>query len=140
MVLKVKKLSAQAILPAYQHQGDAALDLYAAEDKILLPGKVENVSTGIALEIPVGMVGNIRDRSGLAAKHGLHTLAGVVDSNYRGEIFVVIINLGTEDYQIKVGDRIAQMLIQPIERVEIKEADNLADSDRGENRFGSSGY
>lgn len=140
MNLKIKKLQPNAILPKYQRVGDAALDLYAAEDKLLKPGIVNTVETGVAMEIPDGYVGNVRDRGGLAAKHAIHTLAGIFDSNYRGDITIVIINLGKKDYQIKKGERIAQMMIHKVEEIEVEEVKELSEANRGDNRFGSSGY
>ena len=140
MKIKIKKLVLEATLPQVSRVGDCAMDLVAAKDYLLNPGEQVLVSTGVAIEIPAGFWGNIRDRSGLAGKHGLHTLAGVIDPNYRGEILVALINLGKEAYQIKSGDRIAQMLIQKFENIEIEEVNNLEESNRGANNFGSSGY
>lgn len=140
MKIKVKKLKANAILPQMMREGDAAFDLAACEDVLLCPGETKIIPTGLALEIPVGFVGNIRDRSGMAAKHALHTLAGIIDSNYRGEIGIVMTNLSQVDYQIKVGDRVAQMLIQKIEIAEFEEVEELSDTNRGGAGFNSSGY
>lgn len=140
MKIKVKKLKANATLPQMMRQGDAALDLYASDDVMIKVGQIVTIYTGIALEIPDSYVGNVRDRGGLARNHGLHTLGGIVDSNYRGDVAVVIINLGKEDYQVKAGDRIAQMMIHKIEMVEFEEVLELADSARGEKGFTSSGY
>lgn len=140
MIIKVKKLKANAILPQMMRAGDAAFDLSACEDVLLKSGKTKIIPTGLALEIPVGFVGNIRDRSGMSAKHALHTLAGIIDSNYRGEIGIVMTNLSQVDYQIKVGDRVAQMLIQKIEIADFEEVAELSDTNRGENGFNSSGY
>ena len=140
MKIKIKKLKGNAVLPKMMRQGDAALDLYAVEDvKIKVDQRVV-VATGIAMEIPKGYVGNVRDRGGLARNHGLHTLGGVVDSNYRGDILVVMINLSKEDYQIKEGDRIAQMMIHKIEIVDFEEVSELSESARGKDGFTSSGY
>ncbi len=140
MIIKVKKLTANAILPQMMRQGDAAMDLYAAEDMDMPKGKVVAIATGVALEIPEGYVGNVRDRGGLARNYGFHTLAGIVDSNYRGDITVVAINLGAEDYKVKAGDRIAQIMIHKIESVELEEVEQLSETERGEKRFASSGY
>ncbi|MCB9802827.1 dUTP diphosphatase [Candidatus Nomurabacteria bacterium] len=140
MKIKVKKLKEQAVLPQMMRQGDAAFDLSSCENFLLKSNETKIISTGLALEIPENYVGNIRDRSGLAAKHGLHTLAGIIDSNYRGEIGVVMVNLSKEDYQIKIGDRVAQMLIQKIEVVDFEEVQELSETNRGENGFNSSGY
>lgn len=140
MIIKVKKLKANATLPQMMRQGDAAFDLATCEDVLLHPGETKIIPTGLALEIPVGFVGNIRDRSGLAGKHALHALAGVIDSNYRGEIGIVMTNLSQIDYQIKTGDRVAQMLIQQIAMAEFEEVAELSETNRGENGFNSSGY
>ncbi|KKP89461.1 MAG: Deoxyuridine 5'-triphosphate nucleotidohydrolase [Parcubacteria group bacterium GW2011_GWA2_36_10] len=140
MKIKVKKLKAEAVLPQMMRQGDAAFDLATCEDVLLHPGETKIIPIGLALEIPVGFVGNIRDRSGLAGKHALHTLAGIIDSNYRGEIGIVMTNLSQTDYQIKIGDRVAQMLIQKIEITEFEEVEELSDTNRGEKGFNSSGY
>ena len=140
MKIKIKKLISEATLPQIGRAGDAAMDLVACKDCLLARGEKVLIATGIAMVIPAGFWGNIRDRSGLAAKHGLHTIAGVIDPNYRGEILVAMVNLGTEAYQIKAGDRIAQMLIQKFEDIEIEESDDLEASNRGEQGFGSSGY
>lgn len=140
MKIKVKKLKANAILPQMMREGDAAFDLAACEDVLLKSGETKIIPTGLALEIPVGFVGNIRDRSGMSAKHALHTLAGIIDSNYRGEIGIVMTNLSQVDYQIKAGDRVAQMLIQKIEIADFEEVGELSDTNRGEKGFNSSGY
>ncbi len=139
MQIKIKKLNPDAIIPQPQRQGDAGLDLYSYEDFELKPGERHAFKTGVAMEIPVDYVGLIWDRGGLAVKHGLTTLAGVVDANYRGEIMVAILNTSNEIYNIKKGDRIAQMLIQKYESVEFLEAEELSKSARGDNWSGSSG-
>ncbi|MBI2576079.1 dUTP diphosphatase [Candidatus Woesearchaeota archaeon] len=138
-LLKIKKIHDRAILPRYAHEGDAGLDLCSVENAALPPGEKKLIPTGISIQIPEGHVGLIWDRSGFAAMHGLHTLAGVVDSGYRGEIKVVLINLGKETMQIQEGMRIAQLLIQPIVSVEVAETDQLDPTKRGEGGFGSTG-
>jgi dUTP pyrophosphatase len=100
---------------------------------------VVRVKTGIALELPVGYVGLIWDKSGLAANHGLKTMAGVLDAGYRGELQIVVTNLSKEIYSIKKHDKVAQMLIQRIESPELIEVDELSDTSRGEGGFGSTG-
>jgi len=127
-------------LPEYAHKGDAGFDLYASDDYVLKPMEKKLVTTGIKLEIPEGYVGLIWDRSGLAANHSLHNLAGVVDSHYRGEIKVVVINLGNETFEMKKGMRIAQMLIQSVVNAEIEETSSLSETKRGEQGFGSTGH
>ncbi len=139
MRIKVKRLSPQAILPDYSHPGDAGLNLYSLEDYTLQPNERRALATGLAIEFEPGYVGLIKDRSGLATKHGLHTLAGVIDAGYRGEYKIVLINLGSQAYQIKRGDKIAQLLIVPVAQVEVLEAEHLSDSSRGSGGFGSTG-
>jgi dUTP pyrophosphatase len=138
MEIKVKRLRASSKLPRYGHPGDAGMDLFSAADMVLEPGKVLPVPTGIQAAIPTGHVGLIWDKSGISLS-GVHRLAGVVDSGYRGEIKVVMINLSDQDYVITRGMKIAQMLIQPVLQVEIHEVDDLEDTDRGEGGFGSTG-
>lgn len=139
MILKIKKLKENAKIPAYAHPGDAGFDLFVAEEVVISAGKRVLVGTGIALEIPDGFVGLIWDKSGLATVHGLKTLGGVIDAGYRGEIKVGIINLSAEDYTISAGHKVAQMLIQKVERADIKEVAELSDAIRGEGGFGSTG-
>jgi dUTP pyrophosphatase len=140
MQIRIKKLTPDAVIPQAQRPGDAGLDLYSIEDFELKPGERHAFKTGVAMEIPMDFVGLVWDRGGLAVKHGLTTLAGVVDANYRGEIMVAILNTSDEIYNVKKGDRIAQMLIQKYESVEFVESEELSDSARGAAWSGSSGY
>lgn len=140
MRIKVKKLYPDAILPKSMRDGDAALDLFSYKDYVIKPWQRIVIETGVAIAIPNGFWGNVRDRSGLPAKHGLHTMGGVFDSNYRGEVQIIMINLGREDYKITKGDRICQMIIEKHEDIEIEEVGELDATNRGENRFASSGY
>ncbi len=126
-------------LPKYAKQGDAAFDLRASEDKILHAGQKQVIKTGLRVAVPEGYCGLIWDRSGMAAKHGIHTLAGVLDSGYRGEIGVVLHNLSDQDFTVEKNMRIAQMLIQPVATAKIMEVDELDDTDRGAGGFGSTG-
>lgn len=137
--VRIKKNSASAKRPKYGHPGDAGLDLFSCENHRLEPGGRHSFSTGWAFEIPRGYVGLVWDRSGLASKNGIHCLAGVVDSGYRGELKIVLLNTGQEPYHVKNGDKIAQLLIQPVEHMEIKEAESLSDTTRGSAGFGSTG-
>ncbi len=139
MILKIKKIQADAKVPSMAYKGDAGLDLYSAEKKIIKRKERAKIKTGIALEIPFGFVGLIWDRSSLAAKSGLTTMAGVIDSGYRGEIEIIIYNSSKEDYIIKKYDKIAQLLIQKIETPKIVGVDQLSNSERGNKNFGSSG-
>lgn len=139
MQLKIKKIHSEAKIPQYAHKGDAAFDLSSIENYLISPGNKILVNTGISMEIPESFFGSIRDRSGLAVKQGIHVLGGVIDSHYRGEIKIVLINLGKDNFEIKKGDRIAQMIIQSCETCEIKEVSDLSSTERGELGFGSTG-
>ena len=139
MELKVKKLRDDALLPVRKKPSDTGLDLCSVEKVVLKPGEFKAVPTGIAVEIPHGYFGLIKDRSGLALNYGLHCLAGVVDENYRGEIKVVLINLGNQEVVLDKHTRIAQLLIIPYLPVEVKEVQELSQTERGEKGFGSSG-
>jgi dUTP pyrophosphatase len=141
MKMKIKRLSETAELPRYSHLSDAGADLYADETVVLWPGKRRLVSTGIAVEIPLGYVGLVHPRSGLAVKHGISIVnaPGTIDSGYRGEIMVNMINFGDSAVNIKPGDRIAQLLIQAVEYVDFEEVDELSETDRGANGHGSTG-
>ncbi len=139
MIIKVKKLKDDAVIPKYAYDGDAAMDLYSAEEFVLKSGERKLISTGIAMEIPRNHVGLIWDKSGLAAKNGIHIMAGVVDSNYRGEIKVVVKNLGDDDFKIEKNSKIAQMIVQPFLSVKIEEVKELSKSNRGDGGFGHTG-
>ncbi|MGA2532730.1 MAG: dUTP diphosphatase [Candidatus Aminicenantales bacterium] len=138
MELKVKRIHPDAKIPVYGHPGDAGMDLFAVVDRDLGPGQVFAVPTGIQVAIPAGFVGLIWDKSGISLK-GVHRLAGVVDAGYRGEVQVVMINLGEGAFPIRKGMKIAQMLIQPVAAVAVTESDSLDDTTRGEGGFGSTG-
>ncbi|NOR15052.1 MAG: dUTP diphosphatase [Candidatus Aminicenantes bacterium] len=138
MELKVKRLHPDAKLPRYGHKGDAGLDLYTNTDLVLKPGDIVPVPTGIVTAIPCGYVGLIWDKSGISLK-AVHRLAGVVDSGYRGEIKVVMVNLGQTDFVVEKGMKIAQMLIQAVSEVEVVETETLEDTSRGSGGFGSTG-
>jgi dUTP pyrophosphatase len=140
--LKIRKLRPDAFLPSYAHGSheDAGMDLRAVEDAVLRPGIPFAVPTGFAMELPPGYEAQVRPRSGLALKHAITVpnSPGTIDPAYRGEVKVILLNLGREDYQIHAGDRIAQMVVARYEGVEVVETE-LADSARGEGGFGSSG-
>lgn len=130
-------------LPAYATEGSAGADLLAAvgEDKILKPGERALIPTGIKIALPAGYEAQVRPRSGLALKNGITTLntPGTIDSDYRGEIGVILINLGQEPVTITRGMRIAQLIAAPVTRVEWQQADSLDNTTRGEGGFGSTG-
>lgn len=138
MKLKVKKIQMDAKLPQYGHKGDAGLDLFSSIDFVLEKGQVEAIPTGIKVAIPDGYVGLIWDKSGVSLK-GVHRLAGVIDSGYRGEVRVVMINLSDRPFAVDRGMKIAQMLVQPITMVRVVETEDLDDTSRGEGGFGSTG-
>lgn len=139
MKLEIKKVNSEAKIPQYALKSDAGLDLYSAEDIVLNSGERVVCKTGIAMKIPVGFVGLIWDKSGIASKGGVKTMGGVIDCNYRGEIGVILINLSGEKYEIKKGEKIAQILIQKVENFEIEEVNELDETERGEGGFGSTG-
>lgn len=136
--VQIKKIK-EVKTPSYAHKGDAGIDLYAAENYVLKPMETKVIKTGVCMAIPQGYAGLIWDRSGLAAKNSIHTMAGVVDSGYRGEIGTVLKNLSDQNFEITKNMRIAQMLIQPIANVTIEEKDSLDETNRNEGGFGSTG-
>jgi len=137
--IKVKKLHSDAIIPNYAHPGDAGMDIYSNEDIIIYPKERRAVKTGISIQLPEGYVALVWDKSGMAFNFGLTTLAGVMDSGYRGEYQITILNTTTSPYEVKKGQKIAQILIQPIEHAEVIETQELEDSSRGDGGFGSTG-
>jgi len=137
--IKVKRVHPGAILPHYAHDGDAGMDLYAVEDVILWPNEPVAVRTGLQIELPKGYVALIWDKSGLALKEGIKTMAGVGDANYRGEYKVVLLNTTNQYYYVDKGDKIAQILIQPVMAAEIEEVNALSETTRGTGGFGSTG-
>ena len=139
MKLKIKKLHPDAKIPKYAHHDDAGFDLFTPENTFVKKGERVAVPTGLAMEIPEGFVGLIWDKSGLAIKHGIKTLGGVIDSTYRGEVLVGVINLSGGDYVFEKGHKVAQMIIQKKETVDFEEVKELTDTVRGEGGFGSTG-
>lgn len=142
MELKVQLLNDSATLPTRAHEDDAGLDLYASEPAHIGPGERWQVATGIALEIPAGQAGLVLPRSGLAKRHGISLVnaPGLIDSGYRGEIKVLLLNNDpAEIFRVEPGDRIAQLVLTPITVVNPIQADSLAESARGEGGFGSTG-
>ena len=140
--IKIKKIKENAIVPKYAHHGDAGVDLYSTEDYIIKPGERVLVSTGIAIAIPKGHEAQVRPKSGLALKHGISIVntPGTVDCEYRGEIGVIAINLGNEDFKIEKGNKIAQMVFNKIEKADFEEVKELDDTTRGDGGFGSTGH
>ena len=139
MLIKFQKILDEAIIPHYAHQGDAGMDIFSVEETIIKSGERKSVRTGVKMELAEGFVALVWDKSGLALKNGIKTMAGVIDSGYRGEIGVVLANLSGQDYKIEKGQKIAQMLIQKVERMEIEEVKELSETKRGADGFGSTG-
>jgi len=136
--MKVKKLHQEAILPNKAHSGDLGYDLFSVEEVLIIPGETKLISTGIAIQFPNGYGGFIKDRSSVATKKKLFTVAGVIDNGYIGEIKIALYN-PTEDYSnVKKGEKIAQLVLIPTVDFSIEEVDELVSEDaRGENGFGS---
>jgi dUTP pyrophosphatase len=140
--LPIARLNDDAVLPSQAHEGDAGLDLHACEAAHIGPGERWSVGTGIAVEIPGGHAGLVLPRSGLAKKHGISLVnsPGLIDSGYRGEIRVLLLNTDPADiFRVEPGDRIAQLVIAPITLARPVEATALTDSTRSDRGFGSSG-
>lgn len=136
-IIHFKKLDEKAVLPTRGSETAAGLDFYAIEDLVIPAGKFASVRTGLAVEIPEGYYGRIAGRSGLAAKKGIDALGGVVDRDYRGELLCILSNLGDTDFEIKVGDRIAQFVIESIVTPEPIFVNELSDTARNTAGFGS---
>ncbi|MFT4304230.1 MAG: dUTP diphosphatase [Candidatus Woesearchaeota archaeon] len=141
MEVKITKTKDNAIIPSYAKSGDAGVDLCSTENYIIKPGERKLISTGLKIALPDGYEAQVRPRSGLAIKNGISIVntPGTVDSGYRGEICVILINHGQEDFIIEPGMRIAQMVINKFEHVAFNEVDELDETERGEGGFGHSG-
>lgn len=139
--VKFKKISFDAVIPQYQSVDAAGMDIHSSIDVTIPPGFRVVVPTGLKIEIEKGFEGQVRSRSGLAAKNGLFVLnsPGTIDADYRGEVKVILYNAGQVEFSIKKGDRIAQLVISPYIRADICETESLSDSKRGEGGFGSTG-
>jgi dUTP pyrophosphatase len=137
--IKVKRLRSGARIPFHASNRAAGADLYCAEGFTLQPGERKLVPTGLAVEIPRGFYGRIAPRSGLAIRHGIDTLAGVIDNDYRGELKVALINLGDRAVSFKDGERIAQLIIERATECDFTWSDELSVTERAEGGFGSTG-
>ena len=141
--IQIKKLSNSVLLPKYETLGSSGMDIAAhiGENVIINPGEKALVSTGLSVAIPRGYEIQIRPRSGLAAKKNITVLntPGTIDSDYRGEIKVILINLGKEKFIVENGERIAQMVVCPVVQADLEETEELADTERGSDGFGSTG-
>ena len=139
--LRVQRLDERAVLPAYAHPGDAGLDLATLEPLVVDPGQRVAARTGVAVAIPDGWVGLVHPRSGLARRHGL-TVAnapGTIDAGYRGEVQVLLVNLGDGPVELAAGDRVAQLLLQRVGHARVREVASLEATERGAGGFGSTG-
>ncbi|RDU51891.1 dUTP diphosphatase [Helicobacter sp. MIT 00-7814] len=141
MFIKIKKLHENAIIPQYQTAQSAGFDLHALESSELKAGERALVATGLAFEIEEGYEVQVRPRSGLALKNGISVLntPGTVDSDYRGEIKIILVNFSNEDFTINAGDRIAQAVVSKVYQAEFEIVEILSDTERGSGGFGSSG-
>lgn len=137
--MKVKRLSSDSFLPTRGSEYSAGLDLYSPIDTVINPGQRLLIKLDISIEIPSYTYAHICSRSGLSLKHGIHVGAGVIDSDYRGNVGVLLFNLSKDQFNIKKGDRIAQMIVKKYEHVDVEEVEELNDSTRGRGGFGSTG-
>lgn len=138
-VIKIKRLHDDVQVPVYKRPGDAGLDLFSREDWVLMPNEPHAFKVGFHIAIPEGYVGLLWDRSGLGVVHGIKVLGGVLDHTFRGEIAVGLVNTTKVPYEVKKGDRIVQLLIQPIATATVEVVDELDETVRGTNALGSSG-
>lgn len=140
--LKIKKLNEEAIIPNFAHKGDAGMDLYSIEELVIPSKETRLIKTGISIQLPKNTEAQVRPRSGLALKHSITVLntPGTIDEGYRGEIGIILINHGKEDFVVTKGMKIAQMVIKPIYDINIEEVEELDDTDRGQGGFGSTGF
>lgn len=142
MKLLIEKINESAVVPFYAHKGDAGLDLFSIEEVVINPGERKLIHTGIKIGLPENTEAQIRPRSGLALKHGITVLntPGTIDEGYRGEIGIILINLGEGSFKVEKKMKIAQMVIKPVLHMDIEEVKQLSDSERGEGGFGSTGF
>ena len=141
MILRFKRIHPDAVLPSYAHPSDAGMDLRSVADLTIDPGRRALVPTGLVMLLPPLYEAQVRPRSGLALKRGVTVLntPGTIDSGYRGEVGVILANFGDEPFEVKKGDKIAQMVIAPVTQPEIAETDVIDETDRGAGGFGSTG-
>lgn len=139
MKIQVKKIHPDAKIPHFSLEGDVGMDLYSVQDVILKPGEKISCQTGIGIKIPKGYAALIWDKGGPSHKFGVKTLGGVFDSNFTGEYLIGMINLGKENYIIKKGQKIAQVLFQKVETPEVEEVEEFEQTNRGNGAFGSTG-
>jgi dUTP pyrophosphatase len=139
--IRIRRIRDGAVAPHYEHDGDAGMDLYSAEDCTLKPGERRLVPTGFRVEVPKGYEMQIRPKSGLALKRGITVLntPGTVDSGYRGEVGVILFNASDGDFEVRTGEKVAQAVITRVETAELEEVEDLSETGRGEGGFGSTG-
>jgi len=139
--LKVKRIRKDVILPEYKTEGASGFDLSSSVNSLLKAGEFAVIPTGLIIEVPPGYEAQVRSRSGLAANNGIGVLnsPGTIDSDYRGEIKIVLFNFSDRDFNIQKGDRIAQMVVSKIERVKVIQVEDIGGSERGTQGFGSTG-
>ncbi|WP_096153048.1 MULTISPECIES: dUTP diphosphatase [Bacillus] len=139
--LKVKRVHTDAQLPFRANVGDAGLDLFSVEEKVIKSGEAALIRTGLVLELPKGTEAQVRPRSGLALKHSVTVLnsPGTIDEGYRGEVKVILINHGKKDFLVEKNMRVAQMVMAPVTKVNIVQVEEVTDTSRGVGGFGSSG-
>jgi dUTP pyrophosphatase len=140
-VLEVRRLDPELPVPSYAHPGDAGIDLYAADTTSIAPGARALIPTGVALAVPEGWVGLVHPRSGLAVDHGVTVLnaPGTIDAGYRGEVKVLLVNHGDEAFEVRHGQRVAQLLLVRVGRADVREVERLGMTVRGDGGFGSTG-
>jgi dUTP pyrophosphatase len=141
MVLRFKRIHPDAVLPAYAHPSDAGMDVRSVDDLVIAPGRRALVHTGLVMALPPMYEAQVRPRSGLALKNGITVLntPGTIDSGYRGEVGVILANFGEEDFVVRKGDKIAQIVIAPVTQPVIEETETVDETDRGAGGFGSTG-
>ena len=141
MTLRFKRVHPDAVLPSYAHPSDAGMDVRSVEDLTLAPGKRALVHTGLVMLLPPLYEAQVRPRSGLALKNGVTVLnsPGTIDSGYRGEVGVILINLGDADFAVRKGDKVAQLVIAPVTQPDVVEVSEIDETDRGSSGFGSTG-
>ncbi|MBU4348252.1 dUTP diphosphatase [Patescibacteria group bacterium] len=141
MKIKIQKINEEAIIPFYAHKGDAGMDIFSIEEKIIKPKERVLISTGLKFEIPIGYEMQIRPKSGLALNYGITVLntPGTIDAGYRGELKVILFNSSREDYLVSKGTKVAQAIIAKVEEAEIEEVEDICESSRGDGGFGSTG-
>ena len=139
MSLRIKKLTPNAIIPTRGSGGAVGYDLYSTDSVVVPPTHRVLVGTGIAMVLPNGVYGRVAPRSGLAVKHGIQVGAGVVDPDYMGEVKVVLFNHGDKDFEVKKGDRVAQLILERCETPEVEEVGTVESTERGSKGFGSTG-